>query len=56
MIVRVVVRSRWWVRPYVTLVYAIATALHREPDEAKISKVIRRGLIVQLVPADRLVA
>ena len=47
-IVRLSIRYRWWVRPYLYGVTLMAYALGAEPDMAKVSRMVKRGIRVRL--------
>ena len=42
----VTVRLRWWVRPYMAALAWFGQATGKEPDWAKVNKVLRRGVVV----------
>lgn len=44
--VRVEVRLRWWVRPYLATLGALCELLGREPDEKRVAATVARGVRV----------
>lgn len=45
--VSVSVSLRWWLRPYLAVVHAWASAFDMEPDMSKVKRMIRHGVVVR---------
>ena len=50
MIVRLSIRYRWWLRLYLQGVALMATLMDAGPDMGKVDRMVRRGLVVRVVP------
>lgn len=46
------VRLCWWVRPYFACLVFVATLTSREPCPEKVQRVLRRGVVITIVPTE----
>lgn len=50
--VKLEVRPRWWLAPYLNTLAFLCVLFGVEPDETKVRRVIARGLVPRVVPSD----